>query len=84
MKRAAIYARVSTPQQREERTIESQLHALQAYAQEQGFYLQEKHIYRDEGYSGSRLDRPALDRLRDDAAAGLLDVVLITSPDPIG
>lgn len=81
MKRAAIYARVSTPHQAEERTIESQLHALQAYAQEQGFYLQEKHIYRDEGQSGSQLDRPALDRLRDDAAAGLIDVVLVLSPD---
>lgn len=80
-KRAAIYARVSTPNQAEEQTIESQIQALTAYAAQQGFRLEEKHIYRDEGYSGSRLDRPALDRLRDDAYAGLLDVILILSPD---
>ena len=27
----------------------------------------------DDGYSGARLDRPALDRLRDAAEAGVLD-----------
>ena len=81
MKRVALYARVSTPKQAEERTIESQLHALRVYAQAQGYRLEEKHIYRDEGYSGARLDRPALDRLRDEAAAGLFDAVLVQSPD---
>jgi len=80
-KRAAIYARVSTPNQAEEQTIESQIQALTAYATQKGFLLEGRHIYRDEGYSGSRLDRPALDRLRDDAYAGLLDVILIMSPD---
>ncbi len=81
MKRVALYARVSTPKQAQERTIESQLHALKRYAQEQGYRWEEKHIYRDEGYSGARLDRPALDRLRDEAAAGLFDAVLVLSPD---
>jgi site-specific DNA recombinase len=80
-KRAAIYARVSTSHQVEERTISSQVQALTAYAIQRGFRLEEKHIYCDEGCSGSRLDRPALDRLRDDAYAGLLDVILILSPD---
>jgi site-specific DNA recombinase len=80
-RRAAIYARVSTPHQAEERTIESQVQILRDYARQQGYRLEEKHIYRDEGHSGSRLDRPALDRLRDDAAAGLFDTVLILSPD---
>src|SRR5271165_5860194 len=37
--------------------------------------------YVDDGYSGSRLDRPALDRLRDAAADGLLDVVFVHCPD---
>ncbi|WP_406701222.1 recombinase family protein [Singulisphaera sp. Ch08] len=35
----------------------------------------------DEGYSGSRLDRPALDRLRDAAREGEFDVVAVFSPD---
>jgi site-specific DNA recombinase len=33
------------------------------------------------GYSGSRLDRPALDRLRDAAREGAFDVVAVYSPD---
>ena len=40
-----------------------------------------EHIYRDDGYSGARLDRPALDRLRDAVANGAIEGVLITSPD---
>jgi site-specific DNA recombinase len=38
-------------------------------------------IYRDEGYSGARIDRPALDRLRDAAERGEFQAVLITAPD---
>jgi site-specific DNA recombinase len=81
IKRASIYARVSTPHQAEERTIENQVQALREYAKCEGYQLKEEHIYLDEGHSGSRLDRPALDRLRDDAYNGLFDVVLIYSPD---
>jgi site-specific DNA recombinase len=35
----------------------------------------------DDGLSGARLDRPALDRLRDAARRGELDAVVIWSPD---
>ncbi len=63
--RAAIYARVSTERQERQQTIDSQLTALRAWAVEQGHTLTETHVYRDEGYSGSRLDRPGLDGLRD-------------------
>ena len=38
-------------------------------------------IFRDDGYSGASLKRPGLDRLRDQAAARTLDLVLITAPD---
>ena len=39
------------------------------------------HVYRDDGYSGARIGRPGLDRLRDHAALAELDVVLVTAPD---
>ena len=38
-------------------------------------------VYRDDGYSGARIGRPGLDRLRDHAALAELDVVLVTAPD---
>jgi site-specific DNA recombinase len=38
-------------------------------------------IYRDDGVSGARLDRPALDRLRDAVLRGEVATILIASPD---
>jgi site-specific DNA recombinase len=75
------YARVSTDRQAEKQTIAQQLDRLQMYALQHQWQLTTEQIYKDDGYSGARLDRPALDRLRDAAANGLIDVVLITSPD---
>ncbi len=77
----AIYARVSTQRQAQAQTIEQQLERLQAYVQEQGWKLPEANIFRDDGYSGADLNRPGLDRLRDKAAAGELERVLLTDPD---
>jgi hypothetical protein len=34
------------------------------------FHISPQHIYQDDGYSGARLDRSALDRLRDVVAQG--------------
>jgi site-specific DNA recombinase len=77
----AVYVRVSTDRQAETQTSEQQVAALQAYVAQQGWVLAPEHLYRDEGLSGARLDRPALDRLRDAAARGAVDTVLIASPD---
>jgi site-specific DNA recombinase len=63
----AAYARVSTQRQAEEQTITQQIERLQAEAHTEGWTLAPQHLYRDEGYSGARIDRPALDRLRDAA-----------------
>jgi site-specific DNA recombinase len=46
--RAAIYARVSTERQERQQTIDSQLAALSAWAQEVGHELMPKHVFRDE------------------------------------
>src|SRR6516225_625786 len=61
--RAAVYARVSTTRQAQAQTIEQQLDRLRAAAAERGWELEDQHVYRDEGYSGARLGRPAPDRL---------------------
>ena len=79
--RAAIYARVSTGRQERDQTIEGQLTALRQWVLTQGHSLQPEHIFTDEGYSGSRLDRPGLDRLRDAAREGAFDIVAVYSPD---
>jgi site-specific DNA recombinase len=77
----ALYARVSTGRQEREQTITSQLSALHTWAEEQGHEVLPDHIYRDEGWSGARLDRPALDRLRDAAQEGAFALVAVWSPD---
>ena len=81
MTRAALYTRVSTEMQEKERTIRSQLAAVTRYAEDQGFHTTPALTYTDEGYSGSHLDRPALDELRDHAREGRFDVVVVLCPD---
>jgi site-specific DNA recombinase len=79
--RVAAYARVSTTRQAQAQGIEQQLDRLRAAAAERGWDLEDQHVYRDDGYSGARIGRPGLDRLRDHAALAGLDVVLVTAPD---
>lgn len=78
---AALYARVSTLQQEQEATIESQVAAIEKYAQQQGYQLSSEFTFLDQGISGAQLARPALDRLRDLATEGAFGVVLCLSPD---
>jgi site-specific DNA recombinase len=77
----ALYARVSTSQQEKRDTIESQLATLQAYVAAQESTLLPAHLCLANGVSGSRLDRPALDRLRDQARLGAFEAVLLLAPD---
>jgi len=77
--RAALYARVSTESQEQKGTIGSQLEVLRARIAAEGHELVAE--YCDDGISGARLDRPGLDRLRDEAEAGVFEVVWCASPD---
>jgi site-specific DNA recombinase len=79
--KVAAYARVSTQRQAEDQTIVQQIERLQARAQMEGWTLEASHVYRDEGYSGGRIDHPALDRLRDAAERGEFQAILVTAPD---
>ena len=73
--RVAVYARVSTTRQAQAQTIEQQLDRLVAAVTERGWTLDERHVYRDDGYSGAGLGRPGLDCLRDHAALAEVDLV---------
>src|SRR5918997_4029414 len=81
MAESALYARVSTEQQARDNTIASQIAALRERIAADGRQLEPDHAYVDEGYSGSSLLRPALERLRDAGAAGLLDRLYVLAPD---
>lgn len=75
----AIYARVSSDTQTKEGTIDSQIEALREYAKKNNHDV--IHECLDDGYSGTTLDRPGLDQVRDLAQEESIEGVLILSPD---
>jgi DNA invertase Pin-like site-specific DNA recombinase len=77
LRRAAIYARVSTLEQ----TTENQLREVWRYVQARGWSSQE---YVDTGVSGAKDRRPALDRLVTDARRRRFDVVVCWRLDRLG
>src|SRR5918994_1682349 len=81
MRMVAIYARVSSEQQREAHTIASQTAALIELAKTLDVEVPNAWIFEDEGYSGATLERPGLERVRDLAAEGQIQAVLVYSPD---
>jgi DNA invertase Pin-like site-specific DNA recombinase len=77
MKRAALYARVSTPDQH----LETQLYDLRKLAAQRGFEVTRE--YCDRGISGSKTKRPGLDAMMADARRGEFSVVLVAAFDRI-
>jgi DNA invertase Pin-like site-specific DNA recombinase len=75
--RAAIYVRVSTPDQR----VESQLYDLRELAAQRGFEV--VHEYEDRGVCGKKARRPGLDALMADARRKKFAVVLVAAFDRI-
>jgi site-specific DNA recombinase len=80
-KTAAIYARVSSERQKEEGTIASQTALLLEYAATRDFVVPQDWIFQDDGYSGSVLARPGLERLRDLVAEGFIETLFVYAPD---
>src|SRR5690348_4612577 len=74
MKRAGLYARVSTSEQ----APENQLAALRAFATARGWHAVE---YVDRGISGAKERRPALDAMLSAVRARKLDVVACVKLD---
>jgi site-specific DNA recombinase len=79
--RVASYARVSSEQQAQQGTIDSQVVALRQRVQADGQKLEDELCFIDDGYSGSTLVRPALERMRDIAWAGGFQRLYVHSPD---
>ncbi|MBV8705461.1 MAG: recombinase family protein, partial [Acetobacteraceae bacterium] len=77
----AVYARVSSDQQAERHTIDSQLSDLKARALGDGHRVRDDMLFVDNGHSGASLVRPALERLRDVASLSALDIVYVHAPD---
>jgi site-specific DNA recombinase len=81
MKRAVLYARVSTDAQQKEGTIDSQVLELKRQIAAAGDVLVKEYV--DDGYSGSLLDRPGLETLRRDVRTPLFDAVYFLDTDRI-
>ena len=59
----------------------SQTASLIEFAQSHDLEISKEWVFEDEGYSGATLQRPWLERVRDLAAEGQIQVVLAYSPD---
>jgi len=79
--RTASYLRVSSQRQADEHTVDSQRADVHCRASRDNVPIDTAFEYIDEGYSGSQLLRPALERLRDHVAASMIDRLYIHSPD---
>jgi DNA invertase Pin-like site-specific DNA recombinase len=77
MKRAAIYARVSTADQH----VESQIYDLRELAARRGLEVVKE--YADRGVSGTKARRPGLDDLMKDARQRKFSVMLVSAFDRV-
>ena len=85
IKRCAIYTRKSAAEtvERALSTLDAQRHLCESYVASQAGegWVAIDERYDDGGFSGGSLDRPAVKRLRDDIAAGKVDVVVVYKID---
>ena len=74
---AGIYVRLSKDDERagESLSIENQKLLLTQYAREQGWVIHD--IYADDGISGTTFERPGVQRLLDDAKAGIINLIIV-------
>lgn len=78
--RGAIVARVSTDEQADNNSLETQVVGCLSMADRFGIDVPEEHIFRDD-ISGDTLDRPQLNRLRAKIKRGEIDAIIIHSSD---
>ncbi|MBI3788748.1 MAG: recombinase family protein [Ignavibacteriales bacterium] len=76
--KAVIYARTAIkekPKMNDGNGIEAQIDAGKRYAEESGFKVTD--VFIDKGFSGERLDRPSLNKMRALISHGCVDVVIV-------
>lgn len=78
MKKAVIYARVSTDEQSRGYSLKTQIDAMTKYCRENGFSVVGE--YKDD-YTGTKLDRPELDKLRQHLKREKIDAVIVYDID---
>lgn len=74
-KRIGAYIRVSTERQVEGYSVDGQITQIEQFCQFNGYELVD--IYADRGISGKSMNRPALQRMLQDAKNGKLDCVIV-------
>lgn len=80
MKTVAIYTRVSTQEQSQDGySLGEQESRLRKYADAHGWTVAS--VYSDPGYSGAKLDRPAIQKLMRDVPQHLFDAVIVYKLD---
>lgn len=79
-RKVAIYVRVSTTSQAEEGySVQEQQNALSKYAEAMGWTVYKEYI--DAGFSGGKLERPAINNLIQDSKLKVFDTVLVYKLD---
>ena len=81
-KSAVIYARVSTLEQVDGTSLQTQVETCERYARGCGYRVIDRFV--DEGVSGAKASRPALDQLMQKAKSGKIDVVVVAKLDRFG
>lgn len=79
--KVAIYVRWSTDDQAKGTTLQVQLNACHHYMLSQGWKPRKALTFIDDGYSGSTLDRPGMNKLRHAVKLGLVDCVIVYKLD---
>lgn len=85
MKRAVLYGRVSSDEQKKRETIENQIEVFESYIDfKEGFKV--CNMYLDDGVSGAipLYDRPFGKKLVEDAKKGLFDIIIVWRVDRFG
>jgi site-specific DNA recombinase len=79
--RAVVYRRVSTADQVDGTSLDTQRDSCLEEIGKRGLVLADVWDFADEGRSGKSLDRPALDRLREDAHRAKFEVIVVAKAD---